>query len=53
MAKKSKNKKVINVKPIENHDNIQLNIKKELEKEKEVKVKDVFQNYPTKKKSSY
>lgn len=53
MAKKSKNKKVVNVKPIENHDNIQLNIKKELEKEKEVKPKDVFQNYPTKKKTKY
>lgn len=48
MAKKSK-KNIVNVKPIENHDKVQLNIKEELEKEKKVKPKDVFQNYQNKK----
>jgi len=41
-------KKEIKVKPIENHDKIQIDIKKDIEKEKKIKPKDIFQNYNNK-----
>jgi len=44
MTKKSK-KKVVNVKPVENHDKIQIDIPKTFEKEKQVKPQDVFEGY--------
>jgi hypothetical protein len=44
MMKKSK-KKVVNVKPIQNHDKIQIDIPKTFEKDKQVKPQDVFEGY--------
>lgn len=43
-----KSKKIVNVKPVQNHDKIQIDIPKTFEKEKEVKPQDVFEGYKKK-----
>tara|TARA_R100000541_G_scaffold44759_2_gene51816 strand:+ start:1359 stop:1541 length:183 start_codon:yes stop_codon:yes gene_type:complete len=48
MAKKSKGK-VVNVPQIKNHDKPQINIPEELNKEKKVKVNDIFEGMGSKK----
>ena len=52
MAKKKKNVKNVNVKPITNHDNIQLDIKKDLEEETKIKPEKIFEGFKTKKKKT-
>lgn len=51
MAKKKKNVKNVNVKPITNHDNIQLDIKKDLDEETKIKPEKIFDGFKTKKKT--
>jgi len=50
MAKKKKNVKNVNVKPITNHDNIQIDIKKDLEEETKIKPEKIFDGYNKKPK---
>ena len=50
MAKKKKNVKNVNVKPITNHDNIQIDIKKDLDEETKIKPEKIFEGFKTKKK---
>ena len=50
MYKKRKVKN-INMKPQTNQDNIQLNIKKELEEDKKIKPEKVFEGYKSSKKN--
>ena len=52
MAKKKKNVKNVNVKPITNHDNIQIDIKKDLEEETKIKPEKIFDGFKTKKKTN-
>lgn len=52
MAKKKKNVKNVNVKPITNHDNIQIDIKKDLEEETKIKPEKIFDGFKTKKKTT-
>jgi len=53
MAKKKKANKNVNVKPITNHDKIQIDIKKDLDDDKKIKPEKVFEGYkPTKPKVS-
>ena len=47
---KKKNKKVVNVPKVRNHDQIQIPIKVEFEKEKKITPKDVFEGYGKKEK---
>ena len=49
MPKKKKN---VNVKPITNHDIIQLDIKKDLEEETKIKPEKIFDGFKTKKKTT-
>tara|TARA_R110002012_G_scaffold144353_3_gene302524 strand:+ start:103 stop:279 length:177 start_codon:yes stop_codon:yes gene_type:complete len=51
MAKKSKQVKNVKVKPITNHDAIQLDIKKDLEEETKIKPEKIFEGFKSKKKS--
>ena len=51
MAKKSKKVKNVNVKPITNHDKIQIDIKKDLEEETKIKPEKIFEGFKSKKKS--
>ncbi len=51
MAKKSKKVKVVNVKPITNHDAIQIDIKKDLDEETKIKPEKIFEGFKSKKKS--
>ena len=48
---KKKKAKNINMKPQTNQDNIQLNIKKELEEDKKIKPEKVFEGYKSSKKN--
>ena len=50
MAKKSKKAKVVNVKPITNHDAIQIDIKKDLDEETKIKPEKIFEGFKSKKK---
>ena len=50
MAKKKKIVKNVNVKPITNHDNIQIDIKKDLDEETKIKPEKIFEAFKTKKK---
>tara|TARA_R100001015_G_C4602552_1_gene157522 strand:- start:466 stop:642 length:177 start_codon:yes stop_codon:yes gene_type:complete len=52
MAKKSKKVKVVKVKPITNHDAIQIDIKKDLDEETKIKPEKIFEGFNNKKKST-
>tara|TARA_Y100000592_G_C5474625_1_gene321548 strand:+ start:3175 stop:3345 length:171 start_codon:yes stop_codon:yes gene_type:complete len=53
MPNKKKVVKNVNVKPTTNHDKIQIDIKKDLEDDKKINPKKVFEGYkPTKKKTA-
>ena len=47
---KKKKVKSVKVKPITNHDKIQIDIKKDLEEDKKIKPEKVFEGYKTSKK---
>ncbi len=49
MPKKTKN---VNVKPITNHDKIQIDIKKDLDDDKKIKPEKVFEGYKSTKKKT-
>jgi hypothetical protein len=51
MAKKSKQVKTVKVKPITNHDRIQIDIKKDLDEETKIKPEKIFEGFKSKKKS--
>ena len=51
MAKKSKKVKNVKVKPITNHDAIQLDIKKDLEEETKIKPSKIFEGFKSEKKT--
>jgi len=46
-----KKKKVVNVKPITNHDKIQIDMKLSIEEDKKLKPEKIFENFSTKKRS--
>ena len=50
MPKKKNKVKNVNVKPITNHDNIQIDIKKDLEEETKIKPEKIFDGYNKKPK---
>ncbi len=51
MTKKSKKVKNVKVKPITNHDEIQIDIKKILDQEKKIKPEKIFEGFKTKTKT--
>lgn len=52
MPKKKKANKNVNVKPITNHDKIQIDIKKDLDDDKKIKPEKVFEGYKSTKKKT-
>ena len=52
MPKKNKTKKVVNVKPMKNRDEIQIDVKKQLDDDKKINPNKIFDGYTTKKSTT-
>jgi hypothetical protein len=52
MPKKAPAKKVVNAKPMKNRDEIQIDVKKQLDDDKKINPKKIFDGYSTKKSTT-